>query len=103
MVVALHLVECYVLVACELQHTPEIGLLLIAPEEFQFAVTGDDDDGRCVGTDVGEWGILVDGGLQGRNALLFTDVVVRDALTAEGNSPYYIYRKIYYLLIFFYK
>lgn len=51
-VVALHLVERHVLMAHELQHAPEVGLLLIAAIEFQLPVAGDDDDGRCVGTDV---------------------------------------------------
>ncbi len=85
-VVALHLVERHVLVAHELQHAPEVGLLLVASEEFQLAVAGDDDDGRRIGSDVGEWRVLVDGGLQGRDALLLTDVVVRDALTAERHE-----------------
>ena len=53
-VVALHLVERHVLVAHEFQHTPEVSLLLVASKEFQFAVTGDDDDGRRVRTDIGE-------------------------------------------------
>ena len=37
-VVALHLVERHVLVAHKFQHAPEVGLLLIASEEFHFAV-----------------------------------------------------------------
>ncbi len=82
-VVALHLVERHVLVAHEFQHAPEVGLLLVASEEFQFAVARDNDNRRCIGTDVGERGILVDGGLQGWDALLFADVVVRNALAAE--------------------
>ena len=75
-VVALHLIERHILMTHELQHAPEVGLLLIAPIEFQLPVAGDDDDGRCVGTDVGERGITVDGGLQGRYALLLANVVV---------------------------
>ena len=62
-VVALHLVERHVLVACELQHASEVGLLLIAAIELQFPVTRDDDHRRCIRTNIGEWGILVDGSL----------------------------------------
>ena len=86
MVVALHFVECHVLVTHKLQHAPEVSLFLIAPEEFLFAVAGDDDDGRCIGTDVGEWCVLVDGGLEGRYALLLTYIIMCDTLSAEGNE-----------------
>ena len=48
MVVALHLIERHILVAQEFQHAPEVSLLLVAPEEFQLAVAGDDDDGRRI-------------------------------------------------------
>ena len=85
-VVALHLVERHILVTRELQHAPEVGLLLIASVEFQFAVAGDDDDGRGVGTDVGERGVLVDGGLQGADALLLTYIVMCNALPAKGHE-----------------
>ena len=83
MVVALHLVERHVLVADEFQHAPEVGLLLIASVEFQFAVAGDNDDGRCIGTDIGERGILVDSGLQGTDALLLTYIIMCNTLSAE--------------------
>ena len=85
-VVALHLVERHVLVTHEFQHAPEIGLFLVASVEFQFTVAGDDDDGRRVGSDVGERGVLVDGGLQGRDSLLLTYIIMCDALAAERHE-----------------
>ena len=85
-VVALHLVERHVLVTREFQHTPEVGLLLVASEEFQLTVARDDDDRRCIRTDVDERRILIDSGLQGADALLLAYVVMRDALTAEGHE-----------------
>ena len=60
MVVALHLVEFHVLVAHHLEQAPEVGLLFVASEEFEFAVSRNDDYGRCIGTAEGERGILVD-------------------------------------------
>ena len=75
-VVALHLVERHVLVTHEFQHAPEVGLLLVASEEFQFAVAGDDDDGRGIWADVGQRGILVDSSLQGRDSLLLTYIIM---------------------------
>ena len=38
MIIALHLVERHVLMACQLQHAPEVGLFLITSEEFQLSV-----------------------------------------------------------------
>ena len=37
-IIALHLVERHVLMACQLQHAPEVGLFLITSEEFQLSV-----------------------------------------------------------------
>ena len=51
-------------------------MLLVAAIEFQLAVARDDNHGGRIRTDIGERGILVDSGLQGRNALLLADVVV---------------------------
>ena len=76
-VVALHLVERHVLVADEFQHAPEVGLLFVATIKLQFAVAGNDDDGRSIGTDVGERGVLVDGGLQRADSLLLTYIIRR--------------------------
>ena len=86
-VVALHLIERHVLVAHELQHAPEVGLFLITAVKFQLPVTRDDDDGWRIRTNIGERGILVDSGLQGRYALLFSDIIMRDTLSAERYQP----------------
>ena len=85
-VVALHLIERHVFVAYEFQHAPEVGLFLVASKELQLAVAGDDDDRRCFGTDIGERRILVDGGLQGADALLLTYIIMCNALAAERHE-----------------
>ena len=85
-VVALHLVERHVLVTHEFQHAPEVGLFFVTAIKLQFPIARYDDNRRCIGTNVGERGILVDGRLQRANALLTTDVVMGDALSAEGHE-----------------
>ena len=63
-VIALHLIDGDVGMPCEFQHAPKIGLFLVAAIEFFLPVAGNDDERRSVGAHVGEWCVLVDGGLK---------------------------------------
>ena len=84
---ALHLIEMAIVVTYETEHTPEIRLFLIAPKEFQFAVAGYDNHRRCVSTEIGNRGKAVDGRTERSNALKFSYIIMRHALTGEWYQP----------------
>lgn len=73
-------------VADELHEAPEIGVLLVAPEEFLFAIAGDEQERRCVFADVVDGGEVVDEGGGVGDSALGPDGVVGDGLGAEGDQ-----------------
>lgn len=74
-------------VADDLEHAPEIGGFLVAPKQFQLAVSGDEDNWRGVGSCVVEWGEGIDDGLFTWDSSFFPRGEMRDGVPAEREKP----------------
>lgn len=86
MVVASDFVQISLGMSNQLHHPCEISILVISTIEFLLTVATDKNKWRTVFTYPIEWRILVDGGLQGIDALHLAHIIVCNRLSAEGNK-----------------
>ena len=85
-----NLVEIGLLVAYELHHAGQVLVLVVAAEELELAVAADEHERRTILAHPVDGGILVDGDLQGREALHLAHVIVGDGLSAERHIHHHV-------------
>ena len=92
MAMAVYFIEIGLLMPHEFHHPREILILIIASEKFQFAVAADEHEWRTILANPIEGRILVDGGLERREALHLAHIVMGDSLTAERSVKHHVIR-----------
>ena len=86
MAVAIELQDGDVLMAGDLHHAAEVGVFFVTAEHFEFAIAGDQEEGRSVFADVVEGGEFIDDGAGVGNATLLSDREMSNGVTAEGDE-----------------
>ena len=89
-----HFMEYYVFVTVEPEHTHEIGVFLIAPVEFEFAVSGDDEHWSSITANEVERCQMIDCRSEFRDALFAPLCKVGDYLTAIRNEGCYLFVRV---------
>ena len=91
---AVQFVEGDVLVAVEAEHADEVGIFLVASEEFHLAVSGDDEHRRCVSAYIVEGRKVVDRRSEVTEVLLAPLGEMGDDLAAVWHQSLYLLVRI---------